>query len=207
MSEVKFSCPGCGQHISCDAALGGQQIACPSCQAAMVVPGGAPAAPEPAPIRSCPSCGAAVHDEAVICTQCGLNLQTGKRLAAQPAGRTPLRRPAPPSSSWVKNSNVWVGVVLAVLGVLFVAGLSNEKAGVVFHVVQALISLGVGILILVAAFQDSVGQGFLTLCVPCYVFYFVFGRCDSSLIKLLFLISLSTRLAGLLIKLPTGWAQ
>ncbi|MHC5021044.1 MAG: hypothetical protein ACYTGX_13225 [Planctomycetota bacterium] len=32
-----------------------------------------------------------------------------------------------------------------------------------------------GIRILIAAFQESVAQGLLTLCVPFYVFYFAFG--------------------------------
>jgi outer membrane lipoprotein-sorting protein len=47
MSEFKFSCPNCGQHILCDAAYSGNQINCPSCQGVIVVPPapGATAAP------------------------------------------------------------------------------------------------------------------------------------------------------------------
>jgi hypothetical protein len=38
MSEFKFSCPKCSQHLSCDEGYAGQQISCPSCQSAIVVP-------------------------------------------------------------------------------------------------------------------------------------------------------------------------
>jgi len=36
MSEFKFSCPVCGQKISCDATLAGAEMTCPSCQACIV---------------------------------------------------------------------------------------------------------------------------------------------------------------------------
>ena len=35
------------------------------------------------------------------------------------------------------------------------------------------------IIILVHAFKDSVAQGFLSLCVPFYVFYFMFAKLQS----------------------------
>jgi DNA-directed RNA polymerase subunit RPC12/RpoP len=38
MSEFKFSCPACGQNVLCDTAHSGTEIACPTCQAAIVVP-------------------------------------------------------------------------------------------------------------------------------------------------------------------------
>jgi outer membrane lipoprotein-sorting protein len=58
MAEFKFSCPGCGQHIQCDASYSGAQIACPACQQAIVVPQAPPssaappayAAPPPPPV-------------------------------------------------------------------------------------------------------------------------------------------------------------
>lgn len=46
MSELKFSCTQCGQHIAADEAWSGRQIQCPKCQAALVVPA-VPAAPTP----------------------------------------------------------------------------------------------------------------------------------------------------------------
>ncbi len=38
MSEFKFSCPHCDQHILCDEQLSGREIHCPNCQHLFQVP-------------------------------------------------------------------------------------------------------------------------------------------------------------------------
>lgn len=38
MSEFKFACPVCGQHITCDSASSGSQMDCPTCFRKLVVP-------------------------------------------------------------------------------------------------------------------------------------------------------------------------
>lgn len=38
MSEFKFACPVCGQHITCDARSSGTQMECPTCFRKLVVP-------------------------------------------------------------------------------------------------------------------------------------------------------------------------
>jgi hypothetical protein len=38
MSEIKFACPHCSQHIGCDGDYGDLSIECPSCGGTMVVP-------------------------------------------------------------------------------------------------------------------------------------------------------------------------
>lgn len=38
MSEFKFSCPHCEQHLQCDERLGGRQIQCPACQHLITIP-------------------------------------------------------------------------------------------------------------------------------------------------------------------------
>lgn len=38
MSEFKFACPVCGQHITCDSACSGTQMDCPTCFRKLVVP-------------------------------------------------------------------------------------------------------------------------------------------------------------------------
>ena len=48
MSELKFSCPHCGQHILCEEQLAGREIQCPSCQQVLQVPR-APGKNQPAP--------------------------------------------------------------------------------------------------------------------------------------------------------------
>ena len=42
MSDMKFSCPQCGQHITCDELCAGREVACPGCQQTLVVPHVAP---------------------------------------------------------------------------------------------------------------------------------------------------------------------
>ncbi len=44
MADIKFSCPQCNQHITCDELWGGHELQCPGCQGNLVVPA-APDAP------------------------------------------------------------------------------------------------------------------------------------------------------------------
>ncbi len=62
MSEFKFSCPQCGQHILCDTEWGGREINCPACQQTLVVPSLGP------PVIEAPAA-------------------TGPRIAQKPSGR------------------------------------------------------------------------------------------------------------------------
>jgi hypothetical protein len=41
MSDLKFSCPSCGQHIQCDEAHAGENIPCPACAVLVRVPAAA----------------------------------------------------------------------------------------------------------------------------------------------------------------------
>ncbi len=85
--ELKFSCPGCGQHLACEASCAGTVIRCPACALDFAVPSLAPTAQPPAepceppapPIeRACPSCGIALPADAVLCVQCGYNFTRSK---------------------------------------------------------------------------------------------------------------------------------
>jgi len=38
MSDFKFSCPHCDQHIACDTSLSGRQLQCPACHHLIRVP-------------------------------------------------------------------------------------------------------------------------------------------------------------------------
>ena len=50
---------------------------------------------------------------------------------------------------------------------------------IVLGVLVYLVGMVCAIVILVSAFKESVAQGFLTLCVPFYVFYYAFARFKS----------------------------
>ncbi len=47
MSEFKFTCPQCKQHIACDTTYVGTQINCPVCGQAIIVPPMPPAVAGP----------------------------------------------------------------------------------------------------------------------------------------------------------------
>jgi hypothetical protein len=63
MSDVKFTCPSCGQHICCDEDYANERIPCPSCASVVRVPVDAPvvsktpvpAAPSPSPTTGTPN--------------------------------------------------------------------------------------------------------------------------------------------------------
>jgi len=149
-----------------------------------------PAAPPPvshAPASGgCPSCGAALPRGAVLCTSCGYNLATGKRtVAGRPAA---LGKPASPAAPapWYKTPYPYLGGVFAVLALLYFLGRSDPHMKLAFLGVALLYVLVVHIMVLVAAFSESVGTGFLSLCIPFYAIYFVYKVSDNDLLKILY---------------------
>ena len=74
-------------------------------------------------------------------------------------------------------------VPMLVFLALFLLARSNPSLAFIFLGLQSLFSLGVAISLLVVAFGDSAGQGFLCLCLPFYALYFVYVRQNSPLLK------------------------
>ena len=209
MSDIKFACPQCQQHIQCEPGYAGMEINCPMCATRIVVPGTpvpvpamamaqAPAPPPPmqtrlatstsAPATSgCPSCGVALPRGAVLCTRCGYNLATGQRtVAGRPA---PRGKPTVPKGDtvWYKTSYPYLGAFAAVLLVLYLLG---RQGGGEMNVPMAafvglvlLYALGVWITTAVFAFKDSVGKGFLCLCIGIYAIYWVYKESDNNFLK------------------------
>jgi hypothetical protein len=191
MSAIKFICPGCAQHIECGPEYAGVTVNCPTCQVAMMVPG----APATAVAVACPSCGAALQSDAVLCTSCGFNLRTGKRVQPQVTSAPSRRMPVPESSGIGSGNMIAIGLLI-IFGALFGLGFTNQSIAAAFHVAQAIFWLVVTIMVIVAAFRESTGTGFLTMCVPCYVLYFVYSVNDNPTLKMLYSIAILTRLAG-----------
>jgi DNA-directed RNA polymerase subunit RPC12/RpoP len=102
MSEFKFFCSSCSQHILCDTGHSGMRINCPACQQAIVVPQ-APTAPMPAP----PSPLAPIY---------GLH-PNPTSTTGRPDAVTPVAQPA--SSA---QSRLWRTVLIIVIAVLILAG-------------------------------------------------------------------------------------
>jgi hypothetical protein len=112
MADIKFACPNCSQHITCDELWGGHQLECPSCKKPLTVP--APAAPsQPAGLVPKPPAGAGAR--------LSINAPHAANPAApaQPQRTVPIRNltPPPPKKTSKIKSFAMVAAILAVLGV------------------------------------------------------------------------------------------
>jgi DNA-directed RNA polymerase subunit RPC12/RpoP len=52
MSDLKFSCPSCGQHIQCPEDHAGENIPCPECAHLIRVPVSATLVPQPSEVAA-----------------------------------------------------------------------------------------------------------------------------------------------------------
>ena len=78
--DIKCPNPECSKVLSVPDGMRGQTAKCPDCNADVPVPD------EPGePGRECPECGSSLAQEAVICVECGYNLQTGEHMHAASA--------------------------------------------------------------------------------------------------------------------------
>ncbi len=161
----------------------------------------------------CANCGAFMAPDAVLCTTCGFNTQTGKVLSSAmlaPAAATATARPARSGGGFDFGNLLkqpWLfSVVPAVLmlGFYFLASGDDELEGA-FRLLTGIYQLVVGLWLLVAAFGVSAGTGIMCLCIPFYALYFVFSVNTNSVLKHAFLASL---LASVLnITLGPFWQQ
>jgi hypothetical protein len=110
MSEFKFSCPQCGQHIQCDSGYSGVQINCPACQQAIVVPqaprsAAAPSSAPPVPPQAPP--GLSTRQSTTVPA-------AGRRFAGAPGAKPQVQ----PKSKVLRNVLIITAsvVVLAGLG-------------------------------------------------------------------------------------------
>lgn len=202
MSDFKFSCPHCGQHIEAGADYAGLEINCPACGGALVVSGAVHAPPpvpallarsarsgvaEPAPAgSSCPSCSAPLARGAVVCTQCGYNLTTKKGPNKKRRKAHKKRAADQWETPWYKTPYPYVGVLVLVLGVLYLLGRENPAIMLLLVGIAVLYVLVTHLIVVVAAFREGVGTGFLTLCIPFFAIYFVFKVSDSDILKVLY---------------------
>jgi hypothetical protein len=202
MSDIKFACPNCQQHIQCGESYAGLEIPCPTCQVKMTVPTpvGAPAmATAPAPVLrtaasapppmvaapeaaaagepTCPSCGNPVSPRAIMCVKCGTNLKTGQKMnipGARPGARPAMRPPAAPSV-WYKTPYPYLGLYMLLLVGTYFMSSGNPLMKLTFAVALLLYIVGSHIAVTVCAFKDDgMGKGFLCFCIGIYAVYYVF---------------------------------
>lgn len=211
MSEIKFACPGCQQHIACDTGYSGMEISCPACKAKMIVPQlpGTPpppprlsiesTAPPPLPPppsaegRICQNCGAGVEPDAMICTQCGTNLQTGQPIQQKPltpskpgAKRPKARKAASGEAPWYKSVYPYLLVILAILGGLYYFGRTNPTAALIFWGTWLLYGFGVYIYTIICAWKDE-GALWGILCIVFWIVavYYVFFKSENPTLQAL----------------------
>jgi len=174
----------------------------------MAPPPGAPAPMGIGAPRVCPNCGGALAADALICTTCGYNLQTRKQLKSKKR-----KAPGEPGAGMgglieflVSPMGIGLGV-LVFFGIFFALALASEPVALAYVGTAWLFYFGVTIAVLVFAFIEGIGQGLLTLCVPCYILYFVFGVCENQYIKVLYAISLVAYVMGLYLFYVVGGGQ
>jgi hypothetical protein len=152
----------------------------------MVVPGMPAIPPPPTAVAAtaCPSCGAMLEQDAVLCTQCGYNVRTGQRMPSRPVTRKPTTRATatPQGTDWFRTPYPYLALFVAGMSLLFFFARNNEGALFAYLGVSLLYILTMHIVMLVCAFRASIGQGFLCLCIPFYALYFVFKQSESSLL-------------------------
>jgi hypothetical protein len=124
MADIKFACPSCHQHITCDELWCGQEIACPICQAPLTVP------PKPAPKPAVRTTGSGQGHNALVpkppaAPTPKLSIGAQANTEAPGAGlanrNIPIRNLAPEAKK-KKNPVVKILTTIVVVAVLGVGG-------------------------------------------------------------------------------------
>lgn len=155
--------------------------------------------------KRCPGCGSAMASDAVICTFCGYNMQTGHRLTVEKvAAKEPGALSAGNAAGLLANPMIIALAILTGFGIFASTAWGNATPTMAYIAINSLFALGVAVTVLICAFREGVGQGLLTLCVPFYVLYFVYAVCDSVWIRWLFTASILSQLLGLALQMQVA---
>lgn len=97
------------------------------------------------------------------------------------------KRPADQwDTPWYKTPYPYVGVLVLVLGLLYVFGRENPAIMLTLFGIAVLYVFITHLIVIVAAFRTSIGTGFLTLCIPFFGIYFVFKVNEDDTLKTLY---------------------
>lgn len=131
----------------------------------------------------------AVHplgEGAVLCTNCGYNTQSGERLHTTAVKSSKPRMEFSGAAALLINPVIVALAIVVVMGAFLALAWGDQTLLIGYMAVESIFTLGVVIMVLVFAFREGILTGFLTLCVPFYVLYFVFGVCDNQWVRALF---------------------
>lgn len=146
----------------------------------------------PAGTIACPTCGNALQVDSVICMNCGHNLRGGQKVSTKVDKPKKVRGEGGGGGvilDLIKNPLVVSAAYVITMPLVFMtlkAFPDNYVAGGIFILVYLLMSLSIFVGILFEAFRESVFTGFLTLFLPFYILYFVYGVSESAWVKCLF---------------------
>lgn len=177
---MKFSCPHCEQHIEADSSSAITQITCPSCQQNFTVdlsqmdlatgPASLADADKP-PTDGCPSCGLVLPRGAVICTHCGLNRATGKKMVK---GRLQAPEETGVAPKWYQTPYPYIGTVLVMLAVLAPLGRSSPYCQSATFLLLVTYLLVVRIILIREAYEWGLFHAFLIFVFPSYIVFLFF---------------------------------
>jgi hypothetical protein len=105
------------------------------------------------------------------------------------AGRpAPLGKPKDRAdgTAWYLTPYPYVGALAVALGIFYFLGKQNPAMMLAFVGIGLLYSLVIHLIVVIAAFREGAGTGFLSLCIPFYALYFVFKIHDNDTLKVLY---------------------
>lgn len=120
---------------------------------------------------------------AVLCTSCGYNTVTQQKVSARHA--TSRARSGEPA--WYESPWPYIGLTALLTGLFFVLG-KQVNQNFFFGLLGTLLlyALAMQIIMLICAFKESVGTGFLCLCIPIFAWYWVWWASDNRTLKILY---------------------
>lgn len=116
MSTFMFSCPHCRQELEGTEELRGEQVACPSCDKSLTVPGGAAPTPDQ---TACPFCSEPILRTARKCKHCGEFLDGSVRPAATAPAQTAARDEAE-TTLWQGSPSMLYFLPTILLGIVLI---------------------------------------------------------------------------------------
>jgi hypothetical protein len=229
---IKVTCK-CGQTFAAKDELAGKVVKCPKCKQPLKI--GSPAAKRAAQppvevanpgisdlldeigfhvhedekenVQHCPACDAEMSDHAILCVQCGYNLETGKYAkgagVAAAGGRreghagaadrllqraehaietdkqeeTKMRKQGMPT--WLLATMLCILVVFGVAMSLLPRSTALVISGITWMSALGLALAYFHIKLIIVAFSEGVAQGLMYLFVPFYSLYYVITRWDN----------------------------
>ena len=182
--RIKFACDSCGKSLKVPAEAAGRRVKCPHCSAAVTVPdpNAVDAAEDDmfAGLSVSPSVTPRVYAPPPPPTN--IDVSAGRGSSARSAARSAGSGVQLPMGILAHPGIIFVALALLFGGLFAVARSSPDLAPAVGGVLS-LFSLGVLIWATVLGFKESAGTGFLVLCLPFYILYFVFSKSDNPYLK------------------------